>query len=62
MEKLIELKLASGMTAGDSLKDRAGVQELIKTRSLTSEFANLLDPYVRAKFLELYQAVEQARH
>ena len=61
LEKLIELKLASGMTAGDRLKDLADVQELIKTRELTSEFADLLDPYVRAKFLELYQAVQQAR-
>jgi hypothetical protein len=61
LEKLIELKLASGMTAGDRLKDLADVQELIKTRRLPSEFVSLLDPYVRAKFLELYQAVEQAR-
>ena len=59
--KLIELKLASGMTAGDRLKDLADVQELIKTRSQTAEFASTLDPYVREKFLELYQAVEQAR-
>jgi len=61
LEKLIELKLASGMTAGDRLKDLADVQELIKTRGLSSEFGNLLDPYVRARFLELYQAVEKAR-
>ncbi len=61
LEKLIELKLASGMTAGDRLKDPADVQELIKARSLTSEFAGLLDPYVRARFLELHQAVEQAK-
>lgn len=61
LEKLIELKLASGMTAGDRLKDLADVQELIKTRQLSSEFASLLNPYVSAKFLELYQAVEQAR-
>jgi hypothetical protein len=61
LEKLIELKLASGMTAGDRLKDLADVQELIKARSLTSEFASLLDPYVRARFLELHQAVEQAK-
>jgi hypothetical protein len=34
LEKLIELKLASGMTAADRLKDLADVQELIKTKSL----------------------------
>ncbi len=49
------------MTAGDMLKDLADVQELIKTRELTSEFANLLDPYVRAEFSELHHAVKQAR-
>src|SRR5438094_5136107 len=32
LEKLIELKLASGMTASDRLKDLADVQELIKIK------------------------------
>ena len=57
LEKLVELKLASGMTASDRLKDLADVQELIKTRQLSAGFAERLDPYVRDKFLELYQAV-----
>lgn len=61
LEKLIELKLTSGMTAGDRLKDLADVQELIKTRALSSDFASLLNPYVRPKFLELYESVEHAR-
>lgn len=61
LEKLIELKLASGMTAPDRLKDLADVQELIKARGLNAEFAAELDPYVRANFLELSRAVEQAR-
>ena len=60
LEKLIELKLTSGMTAGDRLKDLADVQELIKTRALSSDFASLLNPYVRPKFLELYESVEHA--
>jgi hypothetical protein len=59
LEKLVELKLASGMTAPDRLKDLADVQELIKIRELQSEFAERLDPYVRAKFLELLTAIEQ---
>lgn len=59
-EKLIELKLASGMTAPHRLKDLADVQELIKIRSLQKDFASRLDPYVRDKFLELYEAVEQS--
>jgi hypothetical protein len=62
LEKLVELKLASGMTAPDRLKDLADVQELIKLRGLTSEFAEQLDPYVRQQFLNLLRAVEQARH
>jgi len=56
LEKLIELKLASGMTAPDRLKDLADVQELIKTKSLDSSFAERLDSSVREKFLELQSA------
>ena len=61
LEKLIELKLASGMTAPDRLKDLADVQELIKTRGLAADFAGRLDAYVREKYLELCAAVEQGR-
>lgn len=61
LEKLIELKLASGMTALDRLKDLADVQEMIRLRALKSDFAERLDPLVRDKFLELQQAVEQAQ-
>jgi hypothetical protein len=59
-EKLIELKLASGMTAPHRLKDLADVQELIKFRNLQKNFAEKLDPYVRDKYLELYEAIEQS--
>ncbi len=58
LEKLIELKLASGMTATDRLKDLADVQELIKFRGLSKELAEKLDPYVREKYLELWDAVQ----
>jgi hypothetical protein len=61
LEKLIELKLASGMTAPDRLKDLADVQELIKARGLTSDFAEALNPYVREQFLRLCEAVEGGR-
>ena len=60
LEKLIELKLASGMTAPHRLKDLADVQELIKFRGLQPEFAEQLDPYVRDKFLELYETIRQS--
>ncbi len=59
IEKLVELKLASGMTAPDRLKDLADIQELIKFRGLTSEFAERLNPYVQDKYLELLKAVQR---
>jgi hypothetical protein len=60
LEKLIELKLASGMTAPHRLRDLADVQELIKIRQLAADFAERLDPYVRDKYLELWNAVASA--
>ncbi len=61
LEKLIELKLASGITAPHRLKDLADVQELIKIKDLTAEYAEKLNPFVREKFLELQKAVENAK-
>jgi hypothetical protein len=60
LEKLIELKLASGISASDRLKDLADVQELIKIKQLDADFALKLDPYVRAKYLELQEAVRHS--
>jgi hypothetical protein len=60
LEKLIELKLASGISAPDRLKDLADVQELIKIKRLDADFAARLDPYVRAKYLELEDAVRNS--
>lgn len=57
LEKLIELKLASGMTATDRLKDLADVQELIKIKHLDASFAEGLNEYVHEKYLELHQGV-----
>ncbi len=60
LEKLIELKLASGMTAPHRLKDLADVQELIKLKRLPAEYAEKLNEFVRSKFLELQKAVEDS--
>jgi len=60
LEKLIELKLASGISAADRLKDLADVQELIKIRKLGAGFALNLDPYVREKYFELEEAVRNS--
>jgi hypothetical protein len=61
LPKLLELKLASGMTAADRLKDLADVQEVIRIKRLPRILANELDPFVRDKYLELWQAVEDRR-
>ena len=55
---LLELKLASGMTAPHRLKDLADVQEVIRVQRLPRTLASVLDPFVRDKYLELWQAVE----
>jgi len=60
LEKLVELKLASGMTAPHRLKDLADVQELIKIKNLTANFAEKLNSFVQEKFLELQKAVAEA--
>jgi hypothetical protein len=60
IEKLVELKLASGMTAPHRLRDLADVQELIKARKLEADFADRLDPSVRKQFLELHGAASHA--
>lgn len=55
---VIELKLASGMTAPHRLRDLADVQELIRIQRLPRAFADDLHPYVRERFLELWQSVQ----
>ena len=60
LEKLIELKLASGMSAPHRLKDLADVLELIRALSLPREKELSLAPSVRAKYLELWQAAQTA--
>ena len=61
LDKLIELKLASGLSAPHRLKDLADVQELSKVKRLDAEFADRLDASVRAKYKELWESVAQAR-
>ncbi len=56
LDKLIELKLASGMSAPHRLRDLADVQDLISTLHLPLDFANRLDSSVRDKFRELWNA------
>ena len=55
---LIELKLASGMTNPAWLKDLADVQELIRILNLPLEYREQLQPFVREKYVELWQSVK----
>jgi hypothetical protein len=60
LEKLIELKLASGMSAPHRLRDLADVQDLISALNLTEDLAGRLDPSVRDKYRELWQSAQSA--
>jgi len=60
LEKLIELKLASGLSAPHRLKDLADVQELILQLHLPLEISNRLDPSVRQEYERLWNAAQQA--
>ena len=57
LPKLMEIKLASGMTNPGRLRDLADVQQLIQVLRLPEDFADRLHPFVRAKFKELWSAV-----
>ena len=58
LEALIELKLASGMTAPHRLKDLADVLELVRAAKLPADLSANLNPYVRDKYLELWRAAQ----
>ena len=58
LPKLIELTLASGMSAPHRLKDLADVIELVRAASLSKELAASLHPYVRDKYLELWLSAQ----
>lgn len=51
---LVELKLASGMTSPARMKDLADVQELIRQLQLPVGYSGQLNPYVREKYVELW--------
>ncbi|MGQ0604010.1 MAG: hypothetical protein ACT4QE_20200 [Anaerolineales bacterium] len=60
LHNLIELKLASGLSAPHRMKDLADVQQLIEVLTLPGELAQQLDPSVRAEYRRLWEAVQNA--
>ena len=59
VKDLVELKLASGMTNPDRLKDLADVQELIRHAGLPVELAAELDPLVRDRYVDIWNATRR---
>jgi len=55
---LIELKLASGMTAPHRMQDLTDVMRLIGVAQLPRDLAAQLNPYVRDKFEELWEIAQ----
>ncbi len=60
VSRLVELKLASGMSSLDRAKDLADVVELIRHAGLPRELADEIDESVRAKYIEAWDAVQHA--
>ncbi len=58
LKTLLELKIASGMTASHRMQDLADAMKLIRAQQLPEDFAASLNPYVADKFRELWQAAQ----
>jgi len=54
LERLVELKLASGMSAPHRRRDLADVQDLIREKGLKEEFVEQLDASVRSLYRQLW--------
>ncbi|MFQ5504129.1 MAG: hypothetical protein ACE5F1_04925 [Planctomycetota bacterium] len=61
LDTLLELKLASGMSAPDRPRDLDDVIQLIRANRLQRDHAGRLDPSVRAKFEELWEYAQIRR-
>ena len=60
LENLIELKLASGLTAPHRLRDLADVQDLISALALPLDLEEKLDASVRAEYRRVWEAAQTA--
>jgi hypothetical protein len=58
LKTLLELKIASGMTAAHRPRDLDDVIQLIRINALDQAYASQLNPFVQEKFIELWQAAQ----
>lgn len=58
LQTLLELKIASGITAAHRPRDLDDAIQLIRANRLEPTYAALLHPYVREKFCELWEAAQ----
>jgi len=58
LEKLIELKLASGLSAPHRLRDLVDIQDLIRETRLPLELGDQLDESVRAAYRDLWSKAQ----
>ncbi len=59
LRDMVELKLASGLSNPDRLKDLADVQELIRHADLPLDLGDALDASVRQKYVEIWNATRR---
>jgi hypothetical protein len=59
LEKLIELKLASGLSAAHRMRDLADVQDLIIALNLPLELKEKLDKSVRPEYRRIWEAANK---
>jgi hypothetical protein len=58
LEALVELKLASGVSNVNRLRDLADVQDLIRERKLSRAFGESLNPYVQPEYFRLWDGLQ----
>jgi hypothetical protein len=62
LEKLIELKLASGLSATHRMRDLADVQDLIVALNLPLNLMDKLDKSVRSEYKRIWEAANKDTH
>jgi hypothetical protein len=57
LPRLVELKLASGMSGAGRLSDLGDVEKLIRLLDLPADLREQLHPYVRDKYAEIWTSI-----